>query len=95
MKYVNVKVFRDMPKDEKEYSQMKELMPNMLKKLYETCNYTLTYLIEDEIVAGDVYIAPYGKRSKIVVIECEADASTIKSDINYRPLLRKIDNLFD
>lgn len=94
-KYVTVRVFKDIPKNEKEYHESMEMIPTMIKKLYETNDYFLTYLTDDEIVKGDVYVAPYGKRQKIVVVECETDQSEIKEDINYRQLLYKIDNILE
>lgn len=94
-KYVQVRVFKDVPRSEEEYKMMMETIPAMIKKVYEANDYILTYLIDDEIVKGDVYIAPYGKQSRIVVVEREADESDIKPEINYRPLTRKIDNILE
>lgn len=94
-KYVQVRVFKDVPRSEDEYKMMMETIPDMIKKVYEANDYILTYLIDDEIVKGDVYIAPYGKQSRIVVVEREADESDIKPEINYRPLTRKIDNILE
>lgn len=94
-KYVQVKVFKDTPRSEEEYKMMMETIPDIIKKLHETNDYFLTYLTDDEIVKGDVYVAPYGKQSRIVVVEREADESDIKPEINYRPLTRKIDNILE
>lgn len=94
-KYVQVRVFKDVPRSEEEYKMMMETIPDMIKKVYEANDYILTYLIDDEIVKGDVYIAPYGKQSRIVVVEREADESDIRPEINYRPLTRKIDNILE
>lgn len=94
-KYVQVRVFKDVPRSEEEYKMMMETIPGMIKKVYDANDYILTYLIDDEIVKGDVYVAPYGKQSRIVVVEKEADESDIKPEINYRPLTRKIDNILE
>lgn len=94
-KYVQVRVFKDVPRSEEEYKMMMETIPDMIKKVYDANDYILTYLIEDEIVKGDVYVAPYGKQSRIVVVEREADESDINPEINYRPLTRKIDNILE
>lgn len=94
-KYVQVRVFKDVPRSEEEYKMMMETIPDMIKKVYDANDYILTYLIDDKIVKGDVYIAPYGKQSRIVVVEREADESDIKPEINYRPLTRKIDNILE
>ena len=94
-KYVQVRVFKDVPRSEEEYKMMIETIPDMIKKVYDANDYILTYLIDDEIVKGDVYVAPYGKQSRIVVVEREADESDIKQEINYRPLTRKIDNILE
>ena len=94
-RYVQVKVFKDTPRSEEEYKLMMETIPDIIKKLYETNDYFLTYLTDDEIIKGDVYVAPYGKQSRIVVVEREAEESEIKSEINYRPLTRKIDNILE
>lgn len=94
-KYVQVRVFKDVPRSEEEYKMMMETIPDMIKKVYDANDYILTYLIDDEIVKGDVYVAPYGKQSRIVVVEREADESDIKPEINYRLLTRKIDNILE
>ena len=94
-KYVQVRVFKDVPRSEEEYKMMMETIPDMIKKVYDANDYILTDLIDDEIVKGDVYVAPYGKQSRIVVVEREADESDIKPEINYRPLTRKIDNILE
>lgn len=94
-KYVQVRVFKDVPRSEEEYKMMMETIPDMIKKVYDANDHILTYLIDDEIVKGDVYIAPYGKQSRIVVVEREADESDIKPEINYRPLTRKIDDILE
>lgn len=94
-KYVQVRVFKDVPRSEEEYKMMMETIPDMIKKVYDANDYILTYLIDDEIVKGDVYVAPYGKQSRIVVVEREADESDIKPEINYRPLTLKIDNILE
>ena len=94
-KYVQVKVFKDVPRTEPEYVTMMETIPTLIKQLHEKNDYYLTYLIDDEIVEGDVYIAPYGKSTRIVVVDRETDPSEIKPEITYRPLTRKIDNLFE
>ena len=94
-KYVQVRVFKDVPRSEEEYKMMMETIPDMIKKVYDANDYILTYLIDDEIVKGDVYVAPYGKQSRIVVVEREADESDIKPEINYRSLTRKIDNILE
>ena len=94
-KYVQVRVFKDVPRSEEEYKMMMETIRDMIKKVYDANDYILTYLIDDEIVKGDVYVAPYGKQSRIVVVEREADESDIKPEINYRPLTRKIDNILE
>lgn len=94
-KYVQVRVFKDVPRSEEEYKMMMETIPDMIKKVYDANDDILTYLIDDEIVKGDVYVAPYGKQSRIVVVEREADESDIKPEINYRPLTRKIDNILE
>lgn len=94
-RYVQVRVFKDVPRSEEEYKMMMETIPDMIKKVYDANDYILTYLIDDEIVKGDVYVAPYGKQSRIVVVEREADESDIKPEINYRPLTRKIDNILE
>ena len=60
-KYVQVRVFKDVPRSEEEYKMMMETIPDMIKKVYDANDYILTYLIDDEIVKGDVYVAPYGK----------------------------------
>lgn len=94
-KYVQVRVFKDVPRSEEEYKMMMETIPDMIKKVYEANDDILAYLIDDEIVKGDVYVAPYGKQSRIVVVEREADESDIRPEINYRPLTRKIDNILE
>lgn len=94
-KYAQVRVFKDVPRSEEEYKMMMETIPDMIKKVYDANDYILTYLIDDEIVKGDVYVAPYGKQSRIVVVEREADESDIKPEINYRPLTHKIDNILE
>lgn len=94
-KYVQVKVFRDIPKDETEYRQVIKTIPEMIRKLHEANDYMLTYLTDDEIVEGAVYVAPYGKQTRIVVVQSEADPDEIKSDINYRHLIKKIGDTSD
>lgn len=91
MKYMTCKVFREVPKNEEKYLNMRDTIPAVLKALYEVNDYRLTYLAEDNVEAGEVWVAPYGKRTCIVVTE--EVTTEISEDITYRPLTRKIDTI--
>lgn len=91
MKYMICKVFREVPKNEEEYLNMRDTIPAVLKALHEMNEYRLTYLAEDNVEAGEVWVAPYGKRTCIVVTE--EVTTEISEDITYRPLTRKIDTI--
>lgn len=88
MKYVQCKVFRDMPLNEAEFLGMQENLPAVLQAMHNANDYVLTYLAEDDAQFGDVYVAPYGKSTRIVVVQDETD--DIREDINYRELIKKI-----
>lgn len=87
MKYVQCKVFRDMPLNEAEFLGMQENLPTVLQAMHNANDYVLTYLAEDDAQFGDVYVAPYGKSTRIVVVQDETD--DIREDINYRELIKK------
>lgn len=91
MKYMTCKVFREVPKNEEEYLNMRDTIPAVLTALHEMNEYRLTYLAEDNVEAGEVWVAPYGKRTCIVVTEAVTDE--ISEEITYRPLTRKIDTM--
>lgn len=91
MKYMTCKVFREVPKNEEEYLNMRDTIPAVLKALHEMNEYRLTYLAEDNVEAGEVWVAPCGKRTCIVVTE--EVTTEISEDITYRPLTRKIDTI--
>lgn len=88
MKYVQCKVFRDMPLNEAEFLGMQENLPAVLQAIHNANDYVLTYLAEDDAQFGEVWVAPYGKSTRIVVVQDETD--DIKEDINYRELIKKI-----
>ena len=88
MKYVQCKVFRDMPLNEAEFLGMQENLPAVLQAMHNVNDYVLTYLAEDDAQFGDVWVAPYGKSTRIVVVQDETD--DIREDINYRELIKKI-----
>lgn len=52
MKYMTCKVFREVPKNEEEYLNMRDTIPAVLKALHEMNEYRLTYLAEDNVEAG-------------------------------------------
>lgn len=91
MKYMTCKVFREVPKNEEEYLNMRDTILAVLKALHEMNEYRLTYLADDNVEAGEVWVAPYGKRTCIVVTE--EVTTEISEDITYRPLTRKIDTI--
>lgn len=91
MKYMTCKVFREVPKNEEEYLNMRDTIPAVLKALHEMNEYRLSYLAEDNVEAGEVWVAPYGKRTCIVVTE--EVTTEISEDITYRPLTHKIDTI--
>ena len=88
MKYVNCKVFKDMPLNEAEFLGMQENLPAVLQAMHNANDYVLTYLANDDAQFGEVWVAPYGKSTRIVVVQNETDE--IKEDINYRELIKKI-----
>lgn len=88
MKYVQCKVFRDMPLNEAEFLGMQENLPAVLQAMHNANDYVLTYLAEDDAQFGEVWVAPYGKSTRIVVVQDETD--DIREDINYRELIKKI-----
>lgn len=88
MKYVQCKVFKDMPLNEAEFLGMQENLPAVLQAMHNANDYVLTYLAEDDAQFGDVWVAPYGKSTRIVVVQDETD--DIREDINYRELIKKI-----
>lgn len=88
MKYVQCKVFRDMPLNEAEFLGMQENLPAVLQAMHNANDYVLTYLANDDAQFGDVWVAPYGKSTRIVVVQEETD--DIREDINYRELIKKI-----
>lgn len=88
MKYVNCKVFKDMPLNEAEFLGMQENLPAVLQAMHNANDYVLTYLAEDDAQFGEVWVAPYGKSTRIVVVQDDTD--DIKEDINYRELIKKI-----
>ena len=88
MKYVQCRVFRDMPLNEAEFLGMQENLPAVLQAMHDANDYVLTYLAEDDAQFGDVWVAPYGKSTRIVVVQDETD--DIREDINYRELIKKI-----
>lgn len=88
MKYVHCKVFKDMPLNEAEFLGMQENLPAVLQAMHNANDYVLTYLADDDAQFGDVYVAPYGKSTRIVVVQEETD--DIREDINYRELIKKI-----
>ena len=88
MKYVQCRVFRDMPLNEAEFLGMQENLPAVLQAMHNANDYVLTYLANDDAQFGDVWVAPYGKSTRIVVVQDETD--DIREDINYRELIKKI-----
>lgn len=88
MKYVHCKVFKDMPLNEAEFLGMQENLPTVLQAMHNANDYVLTYLANDDAQFGDVWVAPYGKSTRIVVVQEETD--DIREDINYRELIKKI-----
>lgn len=88
MKYVQCKVFKDMPLNEAEFLGMQENLPAVLQAMHNANDYVLTYLAEDDAQFGDVWVASYGKSTRIVVVQDETD--DIREDINYRELIKKI-----
>lgn len=88
MKYVHCKVFKDMPLNEAEFLGMQENLPAVLQAMHNANDYVLTYLANDDAEFGDVWVAPYGKSTRIVVVQEETD--DIREDINYRELIKKI-----
>ena len=88
MKYVQCKVFKDMPLNEAEFLGMQENLPAVLQAMHNANDYVLTYLANDDAQFGDVWVAPYGKSTRIVVVQDETDE--IREDINYRELIKKI-----
>ena len=88
MKYVQCRVFRDMPLNEAEFLGMQENLPAVLQAMHNANDYVLTYLANDDAQFGDVWVAPYGKSTRIVVVQEETD--DIREDINYRELIKKI-----
>ena len=88
MKYVHCKVFKDMPLNEAEFLGMQENLPAVLQAMHNANDYVLTYLDNDDAQFGDVWVAPYGKSTRIVVVQEETD--DIREDINYRELIKKI-----
>ena len=88
MKYVQCKVFKDMPLNEAEFLGMQENLPAVLQAMYNANDYVLTYLAEDDAQFGDVWVAPCDKSTRIVVVQDETD--DIREDINYRELIKKI-----
>ena len=88
MKYVHCKVFKDMPLNEAEFLGMQENLPAVLQAMHNANDYVLTYLANDDAQFGDVWVAPYGKNTRIVVVQEETD--DIREDINYRELIKKI-----
>lgn len=88
MKYVHCKVFKDMPLNEAEFLGMQENLPAVLQAMHNSNDYVLTYLANDDAQFGDVWVAPYGKSTRIVVVQEETD--DIREDINYRELIKKI-----
>lgn len=88
MKYVQCKVFRDMPLNEAEFLGMQENLPAVLQAMHNANDYVLTYLAGDDAQFGEVWVAPYGKSTRIVVVQDETD--DIREDINYRELIKKI-----
>lgn len=88
MKCVQCKVFKDMPLNEAEFLGMQENLPAVLQAMHNANDYVLTYLAEDDAQFGDVWVAPYGKSTRIVVVQDETD--DIREDINYRELIKKI-----
>lgn len=88
MKYVHCKVFKDMPLNEAEFLGMQENLPAVLQAMHNANDYVLTYLANDDAQFGEVWVAPYGKSTRIVVVQEETD--DIREDINYRELIKKI-----
>ena len=88
MKYVHCKVFKDMPLNEAEFLGIQENLPAVLQAMHNANDYVLTYLANDDAQFGDVWVAPYGKCTRIVVVQEETD--DIREDINYRELIKKI-----
>ena len=88
MKYVHCKVFKDMPLNEAEFLGMQENLPAVLQAMHNANDYVLTYLANDDAQFGDVWVAPYGKSTRIAVVQEETD--DIREDINYRELIKKI-----
>ena len=88
MKYVTCKVFKDMPLNEAEFLGMQENLSAVLQATHNANDYVLTYLANDDAQFGDVWVAPYGKSTRIVVVQEETD--DIREDINYRDLIKKI-----
>lgn len=88
MKYVHCKVFKDMPLNEAEFLGMQENLSAVLQAMHNANDYVLTYLANDDAQFGDVWVAPYGKSTRIVVVQEETD--DIREDINYRELIKKI-----
>lgn len=88
MKYIQCKVMRDAPATEQDYLIMDETVPKVLAALIESTDYLLTYIAEDDVEAGEVWVAPYGKGPRIVVT---TDVTPELSDsINYRKLLKRV-----
>lgn len=88
MKYVHCKVFKDMPLNEADFLGMQENLPAVLQAMHNANDYVLTYLANDDAQFGEVWVAPYGKSTRIVVVQEETD--DIREDINYRELIKKI-----
>lgn len=88
MKYIQCKVMRDAPATEQDYLIMDETVPKVLAALVDSTDYLLTYIAEDDVEAGEVWVAPYGKGTRIVVT---TDVTPELSDsINYRKLLKRV-----
>ena len=60
MKCIQCKVFKDIPASEQEYFDMKTNIPQILSMLIESNDYVLTYLAEDDVQPGEIWVAPYG-----------------------------------
>ena len=79
---------RNVPATEQDYLVMDQSVPKVLAALIDSTDYLLTYIAEDDVEAGEVWVAPYGKSTRIVVT---TDVTPELSDsINYRKLLKRV-----
>lgn len=89
MKYIQCKVMRDVPATEQDYLIMDETVPKVLAALIDSTDYLLTYIAEDDVEAGEVWVAPYGKKSTRIVVTTDVTPE-LSDSINYRKLLKRV-----